>query len=178
MVSDEIEREIRRREHAGRSLESLLGGEVERIDSQGARRGAAQAWAVWNAVNGDVERAHTTGVHVGEPRRGARDPEFTVYVDSNAYLTDFSANREIYLARMETAGLHFSSIAFRRAKGRAAGGTAPSRVASVARAPLPELTPDEERRVSELCSTLPESLRESVSRAMRASLRAQKREHS
>lgn len=177
-MSDEIEREVRRREHAGRSLESLLGGEVERIDARGARRGAARAWVVWNAVNGDVERAHTTGVHVGEPRRGARGPELTVYVDSNAYLTDFSANREIYLARMETAGLRFSSITFRRAKVRASRGTAAPKAEATPRAPLPELTPAEEQRISELCSTLPDSLRESVSRAMRASFRAQKREHS
>ena len=107
-MSDELSRAVRLRESGGTGLVELVSGEVDRIGSQGRRDAAAFAWIAWNEVNGDVERAHTTGVYVGEPRRGARDPELTVYVDSAAYLTDFSANREIYLARLETAGLRFA----------------------------------------------------------------------
>ena len=152
MESDELSREVRRREQGGTSLGDLVGGEVRRI-------------------------AHTTGVHVGEPRRGDRDPELTVYVDSAAYLTDFTANREVYLARLETAGLRFSRISFRRSRSR---GTA-SQVRAARKAdaaPLPELTDAERAEIAQLCASLPESLRDSVSRAMSASKRAQKREHS
>lgn len=177
-MSDELAREIRRRENGGKTLEQLLGGEIARIDVEGTRRNSASAWSAWNAVNGDVERAHTTGVYVGEPRRGASLPELTVYVDSNAYLTDFSANREIYLARLESAGLRFSSISFRRSKSAAKTQDKTARKKAPAKQPLPELTPEEEAKVTELCASLSERLRESVSQAMRASLRAQKREHS
>ena len=177
MESDELSREVRRREQGGTSLGDLVGGEVRRIGTRGRRGDATSVWLVWNRVNGDVERAHTTGVHVGESRRGERDPELTVYVDSAAYLTDFTANREVYLARLETAGLRFSRISFRRSRSR---GTA-SQVRAARKAdaaPLPELTDAERAEIAQLCASLPESLRDSVSRAMSASKRAQKREHS
>lgn len=176
-MSDELSREVRLREGGGAGLVELVSGEVDRIGSQGRRSDATLAWIAWNEVNGDVERAHTTGVYVGEPRRGARDPELTVYVDSAAYLTDFSANREIYLARLETAGLRFSRISFRRSKGRRET-VVPPRRRGRALAEPPELDATERREVVELCADLPEALRDSVSRAMSASYRAQKREHS
>ena len=177
MESDELSREVRRREQGGTSLGDLVGGEVRRIGARGRRGDATGVWLVWNRVNGDVERAHTTGVHVGEPRRGERDPELTVYVDSAAYLTDFTANREVYLARLETAGLRFSHISFRRSKSRGAAPQARG-AREAGAAPLPELTDAERAEIAELCADLPESLRDSVSRAMSASKRAQKREHS
>lgn len=176
-MSDELSRAVRLRESGGTGLVELVSGEVDRIGSQGRRDAAAFAWIAWNEVNGDVERAHTTGVYVGEPRRGARDPELTVYVDSAAYLTDFSANREIYLARLETAGLRFSRISFRRSRGERKKAVT-ARREDRARPEPPELDAAERREVGDLCANLPEPLRDSVSRAMSASYRAQKREHS
>lgn len=176
-MADELTGEVRRREEGGRSLSGLVGDEVRRLGSSPERAAANAAWIAWSEVNGDVERAHTTGVYVGAPRRGASDPELTVYVDSAAYLTDFSANREVYLARLETAGLRFSRISFRRSRQQKAAPPRPR----AARAPRPaprELTEAERREVSALCSQLPESLRDSVSRAISASYRAQSEQHS
>ena len=172
-MADELTVEVRRREEGGRSLSGLVGDEVRRLGSSPERAAANAAWIAWSEVNGDVERAHTTGVYVGAPRRGASDPELTVYVDSAAYLTDFSANR----ARLETAGLRFSRISFRRSRQQKA---APP-LLRTAQAPRPaprELSEAERREVSALCSQLPESLRDSVSRAMSASYRAQSEQHS
>ena len=176
-MADELTGEVRRREEGGRSLSGLVGDEVRRLGSSPERAAANAAWIAWSEVNGDVERAHTTGVYVGAPRRGASDPELTVYVDSAAYLTDFSANREVYLARLETAGLRFSRISFRRSRQQKAAPPRPG----AGQAPRPasrELTEAERREVSALCSQLPESLRDSVSRAMSASYRAQSEQHS
>ena len=170
-------REVRRRERGGEGVGSLLGRALDRLGSTGERDGSSRAWIAWNRVNGDVERAHSTGAYVGAPRRGARDPELVIYVDSHAFLTEFSANREVYLARLETAGLRFSRIEFRlskRPRATAASAPLPARKTQ----PLPELTATEEREVDELCAGLPVALRESVSRAMRVSYRAQKQEHS
>lgn len=176
-MADELTGEVRRREEGGRSLSGLVGDEVRRLGSSPERAAANAAWIAWSEVNGDVERAHTTGVYVGAPRRGASDPELTVYVDSAAYLTDFSANREVYLARLETAGLHFSRISFRRSR-RQKVDHAHSHGTEVPRSEPRELTEAERREVSALCAQLPESLRDSVSRAMSASYRAQSGQHS
>ena len=176
-MADELTGEVRRREEGGRSLSGLVGDEVRRLGSSPERAAANAAWIAWSEVNGDVERAHTTGVYVGAPRRGASDPELTVYVDSAAYLTDFSANREVYLARLETAGLRFSRISFRRSRQQKAAPPRP-RAGQTPRPSLRELTEAERREVSDLCSQLPESLRDSVSRAMSASYRAQSEQHS
>ena len=103
-------------------------------------------------------------------------PELTVYVDSSAFLTDFSANREIYLARMETAGLRFSSISFRLSKHKKhkkGTGSFLHKKSNHHAAP-PELTDAERQEVANACSQLPASLRERVFRAMSASYRAQK----
>lgn len=176
-MADELTGEVRRREEGGRSLSGLVGDEVRRLGSSPERAAANAAWIAWSEVNGDVERAHTTGVYVGAPRRGASDPELTVYVDSAAYLTDFSANREVYLARLETAGLRFSRISFRRSRQQKSAPPLP-RTAQAPRPAPRELSEAERREVSALCSQLPESLRDSVSRAMSASYRAQSEQHS
>lgn len=178
MVSDQMVDEVRRREqnteHAGDVIRHVVGS----LSSAGEHRMQSGVWLVWNQVNGDVERAHTTGIYVAEPRRGALDPELTVYVDSPSFMTDFSANHEVYLARLENAGLRFSRIEFRLSK----RGFPKREGENVRSAPvkreLPELAPNEEREVEELCSALPESLRASVSQAMRASYKTQKQEHS
>ena len=178
MVGDQIVDEVRRREQNTTNVGGLMGQVVERLATPCVRDSQNEAWLAWNRVNGDVERTHTSGVYVGEPRRGARDPELTVYVDSSSFMTDFSANHEVYLARLENAGLRFSRIEFRLSKrGSSMREGETARSASVKRE-LPELAPNEEREVEELCSALPESLRASVSQAMRASYKTQKQEHS
>ncbi|MBM6676026.1 hypothetical protein H6A07_04630 [Olsenella uli] len=181
-MADELERAVRAREQGGEALAGLVGGEVERLGSRGERAAASRAWIAWNEVNGDVERAHTTGVYVGAPRRGERDPELTVYVDSAAFLTDFSANREIYLARLETAGLRFSRVTFRRGRrgtgsSSRKGASHPAPATASAAAP-PELTDAQRREIAARVAELPEALRDSVSRAMSASYRAQNSRHS
>ena len=178
MVSDQIVDEIRLREQNATSAESLMGQVVEGLASAGGHGSQSGVWLAWNRVNGDVERAHTSGVYVGEPRRGGRDPELTVYVDSPSFMTDFSANHEVYLARLESVGLRFSRIEFRLSKRPSMRGEGlPARVVAEKRT-LPNLTPDEENEVEKLCSALPASLRASVSQAMRVSYKTQKQEHS
>ncbi len=179
-MGDELERAVRRREQAPTGLGSLMGSVTGRLGTSASRSASVAAFVAWNRVNGDVERAHVTGVYVGEPRRGARDPELTVYVDSSAFLTDFSANREIYLARMETAGLRFSSISFRLSKHKKhkkGTGSFLHKKSNHHAAP-PELTDAERQEVANACSQLPASLRERVFRAMSASYRAQKQQNS
>lgn len=182
MVGDQIVDETRLREQNTTSVGSLMGQVVERLATPSASDSQNEAWLAWNRVNGDVERTHTSGVYVGEPRRGARDPELTVYVDSSSFMTDFSANHEVYLARLESVGLRFSRIEFRLSKRTAQKkGSVPSRGrAEKTELPreLPSLLPGEEEEIEKLCSALPANLRESVSQAMRVSIRAQKQEHS
>lgn len=178
-MADEISDRVRRRELAPRPVASALDQAVSGLGGARERQGTASAWVDWMRVNGDVERRHTTGVFVAAPRRGETDPSLTVYVDSNAYLTDFSANRDIYLARLASAGLRFSRVEFRRSKRpRAEAAPVAARTRPAPPRQLPELDAEEAREVDELCSALPTELRESVSRAMRASYRAQKEEHS
>ena len=177
-MSDELTREVRRREQGPTAVSDALAAAVGGLGEEGRRGAGASAWIAWNRVNGDIERAHSTGVYVGEPRRGAVDPELTVYVDSHSFITDFSANREVYLARLETVGLRFSNISFRLSKTGTRKNSQVRKVSTPQPRKLPELSPGEESEVERLTAELPDALRESVSRAMRVSYRAQKQEHS
>lgn len=137
---------------------------------EGSGEGALsrRASTAWFRVNGDIERAHTVCVIVRPARRAQDAPVLIVYVDSRSRAVDFSVNREIYLGRMAMAGLEFSEVRFleNRRPAPAAGGRAP---APAAEPPARALTEADRARIAELCSTLPESLRESVSRAMSSS---------
>lgn len=178
-----LEREQRRREQAPSALGELCGACLERIDRAGAAGSTWSAGRAWHAVNGDIERAHTTGLYVREPRGHETLPTLLVYVDSRARATDFSANREVYLARLANAGLRFADVAFRVSKrprgekgATGAGADGPAAHARTAPQPLPELTAAECARVDELTSALPAALRDAARRAMSATIRAEKAE--
>lgn len=178
-----LEREQRRREQAPSALGELCGACLERIDRAGAAGSTWSAGRAWHAVNGDIERAHTTGLYVREPRGHETLPTLLVYVDSRARATDFSANREVYLARLANAGLRFADVAFRVSKrprgekgATGAGADGPAAPARTAPRPLPELTDAERARVDELTSALPAALRDAARRAMSATIRAEKAE--
>lgn len=151
------------------------------LDGRGELRSTWSAGRAWNAVNGDIERAHTTGVFVREPRGREQLPTLIVYVDSRSRVTDFTANREIYRARLEHAGLRFQEVTFRESK-RAPRAEAkhPQGKPAAARPsrPLPELTSEEASEVDRLCANLPAALRDSVSRAMRVSYQVEKENNS
>lgn len=158
---------------------SPLGGLLsDCLESYGAQGGEAalsrRASMAWYSVNGDIERAHTVSVFVRpSPRRGQL-PVLFVYVDSRTRAVDFSVNREIYLGRLAMAGLEFSEVRFledRCAHAHPSPSASPSSRAQEPPRPLPELSPEEERRVERMCARLPEGLRASVSRAMSISLR-------
>ena len=170
-MSDEIREAQARAERAAAPVADVLSGCIGAGASAHLSE-SARALLAWRQVNGDVERTHTTGVYVGASRRLGELPELTVYVDSNAYVTDFSANREVYLARMETMGLRFSRVTFRRSKYPTVSRETPAaRARKGGSRPLPPIDPDDAARIDALCEDLPQTLRESVSRAMRASYR-------
>ena len=179
-MADELTAALARRESAPAGLSGILSSMLD------ARADAS--WRVtraWHAVNGDIERAHTTGTFVREPRRGEDGPVLVVYVDSRSRATDFAANSEVYVARLANAGLSFSKVEFRLSKYPARDrGTegAPSprppampaprgRDADSSSVPLPR---EEAAEIERACAGLPSTLRESVSRAMRASYRCQR----
>ena len=178
-ITSEIEAELTRREAAPESLGSILGEQV-----LGERAGeVSRSWKVlstWRSVNGDAERAHTTGVFVEQPRRAGELPALVVYVDTKACEVDFRANAEIYLARLDAAGLRFSRITFRQGRRvRAKQGAAQASLSKkTLPRPLPELSAEEEAEVDALLASVPDSLKASVSRAMRMSLRREKQKSS
>ena len=138
-----------------------------------------RAASLWRAANGDVERAHTTGVYLRKSPCESLPPVLGVYVDSHARLSDFNANKEIYLTRLAGVGLEVSGIEFRLTRWPAPqeggilrkGNNELRRHASGTGAPeLPPLSPQEERRVRDACAELPDGLRQRVERAMTLSL--------
>ena len=96
-------------------------------------------------------------------------PTLVVYVDSRSRVTDFTANREIYQARLERVGCRFEEVQFRESKRGAARPDPARERRSFSPAASASLTPDEAAEIDELCAQVPESLRDSVSRAMRES---------
>ncbi len=152
------------------AVSALMGSLI--TDELAGRMGANQRAALlWAQANGDRERHHTTGVFL---KRGACEvlpPVLGVYVDSHPMLSDFSANKELYLARLNEAGLELSGIEFLLSKtGKRASRQVEQRAPQSLERPLGELTESELRRVEELCQDLPDRLRGPASRAMRLSL--------
>ena len=157
---------------AGDVVADLLGGPL----GNGLTKSQRVARA-WYAVNGDRERAHTTGVWLKEPTRPGADPTLVVRVDSGLLASELATNKDLYLSRLAFRGVRVSNVRFtvggdplpqvRKAKGEAKGGEGalPMRV---------DLTHEERARVDRATSGLPEGLRQSVSRAMCASLAREK----
>ena len=182
-----LEASARRRDEGGSRVGDLLRGFASKPGNAQGLSLAAKVRRAWFSVNGDIERQHTCGLFVKEPSRPGVDPLLVVYVDTRPRAVDFTANREIYVARMAMAGFRFSEMRFqvsKRPHGQAdgeAGATASApgdatgaRPAREKEPPLPELTAREREQVASACANLPEGLRESVSRAMSQSYRRQR----
>lgn len=160
-------------------ISSLLKGMFSSPEARRSMSANQRAAYVWHNVNGDVERAHTTGVFLKEPHVKGAAPILGVYVDSRMRAVDFRANREVYRARLSMGGLEVSEIEF--IVSQYGHGAAPRKErASVAaageppKAPLPELTGSEQDTVKKLAESVPESLRGSVYKAMSLSFRREK----
>ena len=137
-----------------------------------------QAWLAWQRANGDRERAHTVFVSTREPRRGATDPIVVVGVDSHAFLSDLSANKEIYLARLRNVGFAASALEVRIAqrKVNTSTGKAQTPLAQSSVTPTDlELTPEERAYVADMVARLPESIKPSASKALEKSILRKKR---
>lgn len=155
-------------------VSEVVGGRMATRLSRNQR--AARAWF---AVNGLLEQRHTCGVYLRKPRMRDVGPVLVVYVDTPSRVTDFRANKELYLARLANGGVGVSDVDFRLSReGHAPGGRPGIDAArgSAARAvtSLVPLAEGERRLVEEMCATLPDGLRESAARAMSASLRREK----
>lgn len=159
------------------TLSSVLQG-VVKSDMRAHMSDAQRARAAWYGANGDVERKHTTGVFLDtSPVKKGRDPVLCVYVDSHARLSDFNANREIYLARLHGYGLQVSGIRFRLSDARHMRANDSADYQSLGRpeqkVELPELSAGQRQRVEDMTRDLPDGLREKAQRAMELSLRRQ-----
>lgn len=181
-VTSELVASELRRAAAPTPAADVFSACLDALDGHGEVRSTWSAGRAWNAVNGDIERAHTTGVFVREPHGHEQLPTLIVYVDSRSRVTDFTANREVYRARLENVGLRFQDVTFRVSKRPTrAAAAAPRKADGVAGGPsrpLPELTPEEAAEVERLCACLPDALRDSVSQAMRLSYRRERDEQS
>lgn len=159
------------------SLASALDQLMEGPLGAGLSRTGKVARA-WYASNGDRERLHTTGVWLQKGRRDGVDPVLVVAVDSPLFATELGTNKDLYLARLSYAGVAVSDIRFTvrppsdatdRKRGDATRHTVKE---------LPELSSSELERVRQATEALPDGLRQSVSRAMRASLKRSKVQNS
>lgn len=164
----------------GRVVGEMMAGRVS-AEADANRR----MLAAWLMSNGDRERVHTVGVWLKEPPREGALPTLVVYVDSSACVVDFRAQRELYLARLEAAGVRLAAIDVRlskyaaqhraRRQEREQGRREPREPEA---AELPPLSEAEERRVLDLIANLPDNLQKSAYRAISTSLRRDKAEES
>lgn len=169
-------------ESIGEVLSRVVGGEM-----RGRMSAAQRAAAAWYGANGDIERAHTTGVFLKKPKREGAAPILGVYVDSHARLTDFTVNREIYLARLHNAGLEVSGIEFRLTRrdragaqneaGAGAGAGGGEGRSALPERPrpldLPQLDEGKRATIEVAVADLEEPLRSKVAHAMEMSMRRQ-----
>ena len=158
-------------ERVGAVLDSLIGSKLtsRMTDTQ-------RAAAAWYACNGDRERAHTTRVFLRKPKVEGADPVICVYVDSHSFLVDLNANRDIYLGRLANWGFYVSGIRFevdRYAKQRRGQTRKKTASNGMDGATEVKLTAEQQAYVQDLVSDVPDSLKESISKAIAASLVAE-----
>ena len=155
---------------AGDLVRAIFGGQ-----NATALSAAQRAARAWYAVNGDRERAHTTGVWLRKAGAATADPVMVVSVDSGLLAADLGTNKDLYLSRLANCGVRVSNIRFQ--VGRRVTDAAASRKGRAARKveeELPPLDEHEREEVERAVAHLPEEVRKSASRAMCASLRQEK----
>ena len=148
------------------------------LDTKLEKAGLSQrVMKLWFMVNGERERAHTVGVFLKENPTG-QPPRLFVYVDSNACAVDFNASREVYLAKLEGAGLTLTAIDFRLSRYAQEHRERLRAQPDPEGESLPDLTEEEATYIDGLVKDLPERLRKSVSKAVSSSMRRKKAESS
>lgn len=136
---------------------------------------AQQAARAWFSANGDRERAHTTGVWLRKSGRTGVDPVLVVRLDSSLLAQELGTNKDLYLTRLAHAGVSVSDIRFdvgapRGLASRRGSGTASQAPGKSSPPPPRSLTAEEECRLEQATAGLPNGLRQSVERAMRATM--------
>ena len=159
------------------SLSDLLSGMLDEAGRAAVSENQRASY-LWNRANGDIERQHTTGVFVMDAKVAGADPILGVYIDTRSRVVDFTANREVYLARISSMGGRYSDIRFllNKRKDRNRPGTTENVVGHTVEE-LPRLTKEEEEEIESQVSSLPESLRADVFRAMVLSYQRDKKEN-
>ncbi len=130
---------------------------------------------LWYAVNGDVEAKHTTGLYLADPTGYDKYPTLIVYVDKPTFVQEFRTMKHIYMTRLEIKGLILKDIQFVLSKDDyKPRKKADKLVKTPKKLVLPELTEEEESLIASQTQNLPESIKESVSKAMSLSIRREK----
>lgn len=159
------------------SLSDLLAGMLDDAGRVAVSENQKASY-LWNRANGDIERQHTTGVFVMDAKVAGVDPILGVYIDTHSRVVDFTANREVYLARISSMGGRYSDIKFllNRRKDRNHPANVGNAAAHIVEE-LPELTKEEKEEIESRVSSLPASLRADVFRAMVLSYQRDKKEN-
>ena len=148
-------------EKLGTLLQNMMGDAVSHKMSANQR-----ALVAWHGANGDRERAHTTRVYLKESSSAGAAPIICVMVDSHPLVSDFMANRDLYLARLANQGFSVSGIEFMVDRSAKKAAKRASREKLVAPSPSRTLTKEEQERIESLVAGLEEPLRSSVSKAI------------
>lgn len=156
-------------------LSSILSGTVS-TDMRAHMTENQRARAAWYGANGDIERKHTTGVFLDKtPTKKGRDPVLCVYVDSHVRMSDFNANKEIYLARLHGVGLQVSGVKFRLSDARHMRKATGEKYEGIGKkhdsVALPGLSQEERGRIEDMTRDLPDGIRAKAERAIELSFR-------
>ena len=154
----------------GQLIEGVLGEKLGSVNE------SQRMLTLWLMANGEREREHTVGVFLSEPKGKQKLPRLIVYVDSTTCVIDFNASRELYLARLEGAGLKLAAVEFKLSRYAAEHRERRQNKMGVQKETLPELSEEELAYIQELVQGVPESLRMSVSKAISSSMRREKAE--
>ncbi len=159
------------------SLGSLVENEgIFSSDGKGKLSLTKKIYMLWFSVNGDIEAKHTTGLYLAEPTGYDKYPTLVVYVDKPTFVQEFRTMKHIYLTRLEVKGLILKDIQFVLSKDEY---TPRSRIRNNKEEkkeikPLPELSDEEKELIEWQTKDMPESIRETVSKAMSLLMRRQK----
>lgn len=164
-------------------------------------KGQKSAGFVWNQICGEIGRKHTMGLFLEESKQKTEQttpaskennlPILHVYLDSHVLIQDFSTDLPLYQAKMAQAGLPVKKIVFQLSKkagqtshvntekplsstAKTRSKTQPTNPQNEKKIPLselPQLTPEDAKKIQETIKHLPPELQKAAVSAMSSSMR-------
>lgn len=163
------------KQHEAKSSEELMTTFLNNKIKKGLSL-TSKAYIKWCEIAGLRAASHTMAVWVND-ESDPKKPELIIYLDNSSLIADYTTNTELYKERLSYADFPVTSLKFKLS--RKVGKNKPQQEVKTQdkKIELPNLTQPEEEEIELLCKTLPNTLKDKVSKAMELSFKVSKLEN-